>query len=496
MHGVRGCDDFMNQNQENAAIVDQILSGARWATVLRLAAQLISWISTLIVVRFISPGDYGLNAMLEAPLELMLLFSTLGLDFALVRSRHLVHDELRSAFGWLLLINVLLFLVYFFGGVLIAVYFNEPRLELLSKALAFVFLLLPFRVVPNAILDRELKFKLKSFAELIASIASVATTLALAIQGAGVWSLVIGVLVNRITLVVLLMIMQPWFVMPSLSFSAARGMIAFGGMTTLWGALVLVGEKLSSLIGGPVIGVESLGIFAVAMQFALLPLSKIMPVINQIIFPAFSKFQQQRTVASHYFGRSLGLISLGLFPVMIGNACIAQEFVSTIFGEKWSPAIVPLVLLSLAMPFRLITSLLRPVISSMGGVNLALKSTLATLFILCPLMLIGVHYGVIGMVVAMLLTEPIVTCVTISLSMSVLDISFTQIGKSLRPAVIASVVMAVCTLGIKFALGQRGMGGLIIEIAVGAISYYLALRIFFGKSLEDAVRLFLGKRAG
>lgn len=491
-----GGDDFMNQNQQNAAIVDKILSGARWATVLRLLAQLISWVSTIVVVRFISPGDYGLNAMLEAPMELMLLFSTLGLDFALVRSKHLAHEELRSAFGWLLLINGLLFLAYFFGGVLIAAYFNEPRLELLSKALAFIFLLLPFRVVPNAILNRDLKFKLKSFAELIASIASVVVTLLLAIGGAGVWSLVIGVLVNRTTLVVLLMIMQPWFIMPSFSFSAVRGMIAFGGMTTLWGALVLVGEKFPSLIGGPVIGVESLGIFAVAMQFALLPLSKVMPVINQVIFPAFSKFQQQRTVAGHYFGRSLGVISLGLFPVMIGNACIAPEFVLTIFGEKWSSAVVPLMLLSIAMPFRLVTSLLRPVISSMGGVNLALKSTLTTLVILFPLMLTGVHYGVTGMVVAMLVTEPIVTLVTISMSRSVLDTSFAQIGESLRPAVISSLVMAACTLGIKFALGLTGVAGLSVEVAVGAISYYFMLRIFFGKSLEDAMRIFFGKRAG
>lgn len=487
----------MNPNQAaNDAIIARVLSGARWATVLRLAAQVIRWLSTLVVIRFINPGDYGLNAMLEAPLELMLLFSTLGLDVALVRSKLLVQAELRSAFGWLLLVNCLLFLAYFFGGALIAAYFNEPRLDLLAKALAFVFLLLPFRVIPDTLLDRDLEFKLKSFVELIASIASAATTLVLAMQGAGVWALVIGVLVNRVLLVIMLMILKPWFIMPSLGFSAVRGLMVFGGMTTLWGALVLIADKLPSLIGGPVMGVESLGIFAVAMQFALLPLSKVMPVINPIIFPAFSKFQEQRAVASHYFGKFLGVISLGLFPIMIGNACIAQEFVTIIFGEKWSSVAVPLALLSIAMPFRVITTLLRPVISSMGRVDLALSSTFTTLGILFPAMLIGVHYGVIGLAVTMLVTEPIVTLATISMSKSVLDTSFTKIGESLRPAVTASVVMAACTLGIKFALGQDGMGGLILEVAVGAISYYLTLRLFFGKALKDAVRLFFGARAG
>src|SRR5574340_828144 len=150
--------------QSNNEIVEKILFGARWATILRLTGQIISWLSTIVVVRFISPEDYGLNAMLEAPLELMALLCTFGLDLALVRTKNVEETELRSVFGWLLVINGLLFLAYFFGSSLIAIYFGEPRLEPLAKVLAFVFLLVPFRVVPNALLDRNLKFKLRAFA--------------------------------------------------------------------------------------------------------------------------------------------------------------------------------------------------------------------------------------------------------------------------------------------------------------------------------------------
>ena len=77
----------MDKQQAHTETIQKILSGARWAVVLRLIGQAISWLSTIIVVRFISPGDYGLNAMLEAPAELLLLLSTLGLDLALVRAK-------------------------------------------------------------------------------------------------------------------------------------------------------------------------------------------------------------------------------------------------------------------------------------------------------------------------------------------------------------------------------------------------------------------------
>ena len=156
----------MNHKQEHSELVSKILYGARWATVLRLAAQVFSWLSTIIVVRFISPEDYGLNSMLSSPLILMLLLSTLGLEAALVQAKKISTEELQSIFGWLLIINGVLFFAYFFGGALLASYFNEPRLDTLAKALAFIFLLVPFRVIPNALLDRDLDFKLRAQLEI------------------------------------------------------------------------------------------------------------------------------------------------------------------------------------------------------------------------------------------------------------------------------------------------------------------------------------------
>lgn len=479
---------------DHTEVIDKVLSGARWASILRLTGQTISWLSTIVVVRFISPEDYGLNAMLEAPLEVLALLSTLGLDLALVRSKNVEDAELRSIFGWLLVINGLLFLAYFFGGRLIAIYFGEPRLESLAKVLAFVFLLVPFRVIPNAILDRNLKFKLRAFAEFVASVSAAIATLLLAVGGAGVWALVAGMLINRILLAIILMILQPWIIIPTLSFSAVREMVVFGGILSLGGAVVLITDKLAILIGGPVLGSELLGIFAVTFQFALLPLAKIMSIINPIIFPAFSRFHEQRDAAAYYLGKSLGIVSLGFFPIVIGLACLSEEFVATVLGNKWSAVAMPLALLCLVMPFRMATSFLRPVLASMGRPDLSLKSTIVAFTILLPLILIGTHYGVIGLVGAVITTELLVAFSTIAMSKAVLGASFTKIAECFRPALISSTVMAICILGFKITVGnQVGLGGLLGYVCFGAIIYLLTLRILYKKLLDDAIRLFLGK---
>ena len=317
----------------------------------------------------------------------------------------------------------------------------------------------------------------------------------LAILGAGIWALVAGMLISRILLAVILMILQPWIMVPSLSFSAVRAMMVFGGTLSLGGAVVLVTDKLAILIAGPILGAELLGIFAVTFQFALLPLVKIMPVINPIIFPAFSKFQGQREVAGYYLGRSFGIISLGLFPIMIGLACVSQGFVETVLGSKWSAVALPLTLLSLVMPFRMTTSLLRPILASMGHPNLSLRSTIIALLTLLPLISIGAHYGVTGLVAAIMTTELIVAFFTIGMSKTVLGTSFIAIAESCRPAIISSAVMAVCLLSAKAVFGtQVSLVALFIDVSLGALVYFLTLWIFYGRYLADAIKLILGKR--
>lgn len=480
----------LRNDQKNAAVIGRILSGARWATVLRIFAQVVSWICTIVVVRFISNGDYGLNAMLETPLGFLLLLSTFGLDNALVRAKTLAHDELRSAFGWLLMINGLLFLAYFFGSPLIAAYFKEPRLELLAQVLALVFLLIPFRVIPDALLDRDLKFKLKAFAELVASVTAAITTLTLAVMGFGVWALIAGVLSNRLLLAIILMVLQPWFVAPSLKFQSVRGMMAFGGTMALAGAVANTGNMLPVLVAGPSLGAEALGIFVVSMEFALLPLAKIMPVIHPIVFPAFSKFQEQPAAVARYLEKSIGIAALVLLPLMIGLACVAEEFVLAVLGEKWSDAIVPLALLSLSVPFRGLSHFVWQVLGAIGYANLTLKSTLVHLALMFTLIIIGARYGVIGVVFAVLVSEPIVALVALQLARQACDTSFRRIACGLRAALVCVAGMAAAVIGVKLLVADAAvLIRLGAEIGIGAIVYLGILRIWFSDQLRGALDL-------
>jgi len=485
----------MSHNQDHSELVNKILTGARWATVLRLSAQVFSWLSTIIVVRFISPEDYGLNSMLASPLVLMMLLSTLGLDAALVQAKNIKPEEMQSIFGWLLILNGILFLCYFFGGAVLAAYFNEPRLGLLAKALAFIFILVPFRVIPNALLDRQLDFKLRAQLEITATVCASVVTLILAYLGAGVWALVTGVILSKLLLSILLMIFRPWFIVPSFDWSATRQMLSMGGIITLSGAFTLLSDQLITVVAGPKLGAALLGVYAMSAEFASLPLAKGMPIINQTMLPAFSRFQEHRDSATYYLEKLLGVTSLAFVPMMVGMACVADTLVLTVLGAKWAPSIAPLVIMSLGMIFRMSTMLFKTAMTSMGRADLALRSNFLQLALLLPLTIYAMEHGVIALMAAWVVTELLVMLVTVQLSKRVFDTSFRRLLRSYLPALISSAIMAGCVIGIKTLLGDPGsMTVLLIAIATGIASYYLATRLLFLKELQTTLKTVFGDR--
>jgi O-antigen/teichoic acid export membrane protein len=167
----------------------------------------------------------------------------------------------------------------------------------------------------------------------------------------------------------------------------------------------------------------------------------------------------------------------------------------TIMGTKWAPSILPLVIMSLGMIFRMNNVLLKIAMTSMGRADLSLVSNFLQLVFLLPLTVYAMKYGVVGLVVAWVSTEFLVLLAAVQLSKRAFDISSMRLLRSYRPALVSSLIMAGCVIGIKALLGnQSGMAVFAIAIATGIASYYVATRLLFLKELRTALKTVFGER--
>lgn len=466
----------------------RLISGAKWTAVLRASTQAVSWLVTIIVVRFLTPQDYGLNAMLEVPIEFLMLFSTLGVEMALIQRREISKEEIAAVFGALMVLNGTFFVLVFLGAGWVATYYHEPRLVPLLQVASVIFLLSPLRTIPNALLDRALEFKLRAQVDMQAMAVASALCLALAVSGAGVWALVAALVTNFALRSIILAYRSPWLVRPSLDFARVMPLFYFGGMITLSGAILIVAGKSVSLIAGPVLGAEMLGYYAVAAEFAHLPMSKVMPIVQQTMYPAYSKLQDRTAAAGTYLLKSLELSALVMFPMLIGMACVSANFVAVVFGEKWLPMAMPLALFAAITPARMVAQVCYPALNALGHAKAVLTINLAMLVLLASGAFLMRGAGLMALVAIWMVAVPCTTALALLFVRRLVGVSIGRVAKAVTPAITASLSMAIPLLCANALMeGNGGVLRLLTEISAGAALYVISIFVFH-RRLFDEIR--------
>lgn len=476
----------MSERPSELEIRRKVISGLKWSTILKIASQLVSWVTTLVVVRYLTPYDYGLNAMLEVPIEIGMLFGGWGMYSALIQQKQTPQHELGAVFGFLLLLNGLIFMVLVTCAGLIASYFREPHLVELIWAISIIFLLLPFRTIPNALLDQQLDFKLRSQVDLAASLCGSVIALVLALLGTGVWALVAAVIANYVVRAVVLLFIQPWLVRPHLDFAVAKPLLVSGSLILMTNVIFVATGKSLDLIAAPTLGAHAIGLFAVAQQLALMPISRLMPIINQTLYPAFALLRDNVEASRTYLLKSIEMSSIVIFPLTLGMACVANDMILVLFGEKWLPMELPLILLGLSMPIMLVRQLCCAPLNALGQAKPALQINLAIFLMQALGAFIAMQYGIMGLVALVMLVQPVALILSYCLTRNIYRIHSTDLLKATRPACIAATLMALPLIALNMLLPISGhIALLLVKIALGGICYVLAIRFLFPPQYRD-----------
>lgn len=370
----------------------KVMSSLRWQAAAKLGSQLISWGVTIFVMRLLAPADYGLMAMCMVLVGLSALVAEMGLGAALVRAADANADLQRRVFGLSLGINGLLYGALLLLTPLVVALFQEPRLALLTAVLGLQLPLASLAVVPDAMARRELQFKTLSLIELGVQTGTALSTLACAWMGLGVWALVVGHLAGS-ALKALLLLIRFGSPLPRWVWRGQRELLGFGGSLTLNRVVWYFSGQADVFIAGRLLGQQLLGVYAVAVNLATMPMQKLMQVANQVAFSAFAKLQAQPAQRNAALLRSTTLMSALSIALLWGLASTAPELIELLLGPKWHAAVIPLQLIAFVVPVRIIAALMSTALVACGHVQDDLRNTLLGAAILIPAFLIGTQFG-------------------------------------------------------------------------------------------------------
>ena len=479
---------------ETESIRHRVRSAVFWRSGSQIAAQLVMWASTFLVIRLLSPADYGLFAMTQVVITFMNLANGYSFAGALVQAERIDEARVRQVFGMLILMNFGLAAVQFMAAPAAAAYFRTPAVESMLRVQCLLHIATPFIVLPQALLSRQIDFRTQARVNMAAAALAAVTAPLCAYAGLGVWTLVIAPLVLFWTRAVGLAIVGRWLVWPSFRFTGARATFGFGGAMLVSELLWFVQTQADVFIAGRSMAAHPLGLYTESLFLAQVLLNKLLPALNEVAFPTYARLQSDRPAVARGFLTSVRLVMLVALPFYLGLAVTAEPLVLTAMGPKWAETIPLVRTLALAMPFATLQILYSPVTTALGRPGITAWVSAAGAVIMPVAFLIGVGHGPIGMATAWLSGAPLLLIVGSALSLPVIGLGAADLFRAARPSLVAALVMAAGVIALDRMLPPLPAPIRLVTLAASGAAVYAALLLAFARPLVREVRALLARK--
>jgi PST family polysaccharide transporter len=457
-------------------ISQQTFRGLRWKTRTTIVQVALQFGTVVLLARILPPSDFGTLSYAMVFVGFSGLVTELGIGPAIVQRSKLSNIHLRVGFTLSLITGT-------FGTTVL--YFLAPRLvssptNYVLQAVAFSFLISSAGTVAGGLLIRRLDFRTDFWVSFLSVLFGfVLTTVILALLGFGVWSLVVGTLVQAMVRTTLLIFFSPHSYLPSLSLTEIKDLLKFGSGMTLARTSNYVARNGDYFIIGHIIGLEGLGLYSRAYQLALLPSKYFQSILSAVLFATYSRVQDDKAKLHHGYLLSITATSLYTFPLMIVLAIVAPEVMRGILGPAWIDAAPSFRILSLAGIATPIYSLADSLVRARGQVysQFARHTIYAALVLLGSL--IGSRYGVEGVAICVVGAILLMGLMMTKLALRICGANWKDILLAHRAAsLVGGIVGVVCWSTVELSR-QLQLPDLLILAMATIISITTALLVLF-----------------
>jgi len=467
-----------------------------WNAAARWLSQLLSWASTIAVARLLTPYDYGLIGMGALYLELAMLISQAGIGDTIITLRDLTHQQIAELNTISLILGVGLVGLSCALALPIAGFFSAPPLFAVLVASSGMFLFNAFQVVPRALLQRELRFKLLASIDTLRALFQIGVTLLFAFLKFRYWSLVISYVCGSALASSLTCYRRPHeFARPKLSHLRAELKYSFQVLLSrvAWYAY----ENADFGVAGRVLGEVPLGNYTVAWTISSAPVEKITNLVTGVTPAYFSAVQGHRAELRRYLLRLTELLSFVTIPVSVGLALSADSVVAVLLGPKWYGVIGPLRLLGVFVAARSITTILPNLLTAIGDAGFVMWATVSFAIVMPIAFLVGSRWGTTGIAAAWVFACPVIVAPMYGRVFKKIELPIREYLVTILPAVNGSIVMTAVVLLVRSVVRPRSTSPLtlIFIVLLGILSYTGALFVFHRKRVFRLIQT-IGKMLG
>ena len=350
------------------SLTRKVLIGTIWLSLDKGLTAIIIFSQTIIFAKILRPEHFGIIGVFYIFSSAMESFTVTGFSKALVQRDKINNDWINTTWCTNAIRGALLFLIIYSFSDLFATFFNIKESVNAIRILGLSLLIQGFNNTGTVYFVRDLNFYNQFLWKISGPVTNLLLSIPLAFILKNEWAIIIGILGGNIVVLLMSFLLSKHKIKLTFNALIFKKLFNYGKWILLASIISFFMKQGDKIIISKFLDTASLGIYMLAWRFARIP-ELITDPLPTVLFPAYSKIQNDKIFVKEKFIKTLQYISLLFIPITGVIIIYSEPFVLTILGNEWTKAIIPMQILTFAVGLNIVIYLSLSIFNALGKPN-------------------------------------------------------------------------------------------------------------------------------
>ncbi|MEN6309225.1 MAG: lipopolysaccharide biosynthesis protein [Anaerohalosphaeraceae bacterium] len=456
----------------------QSLKGGFWVAILRIASHVIGVIKTIIIANVLFVEDFGIMSAAFLLMTFLAVLSETGYNVALIQKKGHVHDYLDTAWTVGLIRSIALFAIFYavtplFVSIGIKDETHRTLAITVMRVMGSGFLFQGLSNIGILFFNRDINFRPLTYVKIAEIIIDCVVSLVWLYLYRNVWAYVAGWLAAGVFGCIMGYVICDYRPKLRLDFAKAGELWQFGKwvyMMSIFGFILRFGDQ--AIVWG-VLGIGSIALYYQASRYATLPFIEIITIVGQVMFPAFTRLQDDIVRLKEAYLKLLGLVSFITVPLAFGIVLVGPVFVRLVLKQEYHAMTPVLQILAMRGMYMAIGGTRGPLYNAVGKPQANRYNSFLRIILYAILLYpLSQYFGITGIAITVLALSAIVNPLDFHLTRRILKSGIWEMYRPFFYPLAAALCMGAIVFAVKTAFfAKDSVWGLCVLSILGVGSY-------------------------
>lgn len=327
-------------------------NAAKWTLLSVWVKRLLGLVSTLVLVRYLTPTDLGIAISAMVVLMFAQAVTEAGSRQYIIQQDNLSHEQISCAWTISLILKLVASSLIIIASLFADKIFNSDKMSAVLLVCSVVPLLIGLKNPGLFIDEKNDQYKTLNLLPVISKICALPITIGIAVIYETYWSLIIGSLLET-TIEVLLSYRYNKF-SPKLTLLGFKRQLKFSNYFFVMSIFGYLRSRLENFAIIALFGVKGNGLYSIAQEIAFLPMTEIVQPIQRGFHSTAARLKSTKQQMFELYAKQSNWVLIILIPCFFGLLAVQDLFTAVVLGENWVEAghIMP-IFTATTIPFSL-----------------------------------------------------------------------------------------------------------------------------------------------